>query len=226
MIPPPGHLLAVNLVAEIRPDPGGTPGITAIDKRPVEGPVGVTLLGLAGDRQMDTKHHGGRDQALYAFAREDVVPWEAELGRELKPGSFGENLTTEGVEVSDALVGERWRIGGERSDAVVVEATLPRTPCSTFATWMGEPRWISRFTAHGKIGAYLRVITAGTVRAGDPVEVVHRPAHGVTIGQLFRRLEPAAAQALVDAHAAGEIELAEKALRKATRTRLARDIRA
>lgn len=217
MISPPGLLLAVNLVAEVRPDPGGEPGITAIDKRAVDGPVRVTMQGLVGDRQMDTKHHGGRDQALYAFAREDVVPWEDELGRALTPGSFGENLTIEGLEVSDAVVGERWRIGADRPDAVVVEATLPRTPCRTFATWMGEERWISRFTAHGRVGTYLRVLTEGTVRAGDPVEVVHRPAHGVTVGQVFRRLEPAAAQALVDAHAAGAIDLADKALRKATR---------
>jgi len=167
---------------------------------------------------MDRKHHGGRDQALYAFAREDVLTWEAELGRALAPGSFGENFTIEGLDVSDALVGEQWRIGGDRVDAVVVETTLPRTPCGTFATWMGEPRWIGRFTANGKVGTYLRVLTEGTVRAGDPVEVVHQPAHGITIGQLFRRLDPSAAQALVDARAAGEVELADKTLRKATRT--------
>jgi MOSC domain-containing protein YiiM len=213
-----GRLLAVNVVAEIH-RLAGESGRTAIDKRPVDGPVQVTVLGLAGDRQMETRFHGGRDQALYAFAREDVLPWEAELGHPITPGSFGENLTFEGLEVSDALIGERWRIGGDRADAVVVETTMPRTPCNRFAAWIGEPRWVSRFTAHGKVGAYLRVIVEGSVRAGDPVEVVHRPSHGVTVGQLFRRLEPAAAQALVAAHAAGEIDLTGKALRKAQRVR-------
>ena len=213
------RLLTVNVVAVVHPDPGQTPGVTAIDKRAVDGPVSVTRLGLAGDRQMDPKHHGGRDQALYAFAREDVVPWEVELGRTITPGSFGENLTIEGLDVSDALVGEQWRIGNDRPDAVLVEVTMPRTPCKTFATWIGEPDWIKRFTAHGKVGAYLRVITEGIVQAGDPVEVVRRPAHGVTVGQMFRRLEPVAAGALVHAHEAGEIQLADKALRKAARAR-------
>lgn len=218
-----GRLVAVNVVAEIRANPGQDPDVTAIDKRPVDGPVVVTTLGLVGDKHMDRKFHGGRDQALYAFAREDVWHWEYELDRGITSGSFGENLTTEGLEVSDALVGERWCIGGDRPDPVVVETTMPRTPCGTFAGWIGEPRWVSRFTAYGRVGAYLRVITAGRVQAGDPIEVIHKPAHGVTVGQMFRRLEPAAAQALVDAHAAGEIELADKALRKATRTRRARE---
>jgi MOSC domain-containing protein YiiM len=215
-------VLTVNVVAKIHPDFEHKFGGTAIDKRPVPGQVAVTALGLTGDRQMDTRVHGGRDQALYAFAREDVLPWEAELGRALTPGSFGENLTLEGVDVSDALVGEQWRIGGDRPDAVVVEATMPRTPCKTFARWMGQPDWIKTFTNHGRAGAYLRVITEGTVEAGDRVTVVHRPAHGVTIGQMFRRLEPAEAQALIDAHDAGEIELAAKALRKTTRVLRAR----
>lgn len=209
-------MLAVNVVAEIR-RARGEDGLTAIDKRPVLGTVGVTSLGLVGDRQMETKHHGGRDQAVYAFAREDVIPWEVEVGRTITPGSFGENLTIEGLEVSDALVGERWRIGGNRPDAVVVEATMPRTPCSRFAAWMGEPRWVTRFTERARVGTYLRVVVEGRVQAGDPVEVIYRPAHGVTVGQMFRRLEPAAARALVDAHAAGEIELADKALRKVVR---------
>ncbi len=219
-----GRVVAVNVVAEIH-RLAGELGRTAIDKRPVDGPVEITALGLAGDRQMETKFHGGRDQALYAFAREDVLPWEAELERRIAPGSFGENLTLEGLEVSDALIGERWRIGGDRPDAVVVETTMPRTPCNRFAAWIGEPRWVSRFTAHGKVGSYLRVVTEGTVQAGDPVEVVHRPTHGVTVGQMFRRLDPAAAEALIDANGAGEIELTEKALRKARRARRPSDRR-
>ena len=214
---PIARLIAVNVVAELQPGPGKM--LTAIDKRPVEGPVAVQTLGVVGDRQINARHHGGRDQAVYAFAREDVVHWETELGRSIPPGSFGENLTFEGLEVSDALVGEQWRVGGERPDAVVLEATCPRVPCTTFSNWMDEPRWVSRFHAYGRSGSYLRVITEGTVQAGDLVEVVRRPAHGVTVGQVLRRFEAAAAQALVDAHAAGEIELAEVLRRRAMRLR-------
>lgn len=212
-----GQLLAVNVVAQLHPDPGGTMPMTAIDKRPVEGLVQVTSLGVAGDRQMDTKHHGGRDQALYAFAREDVVDWEIELGHSITPGWFGENLTMEGVDVSDALVGEQWRIGGDRLNAVVVEVTSPRTPCNTFARWTGEAHWVSRFTAYGRVGAYLRVVEEGSVQAGDPVEVVHLPAHGVRVSQLLRQLDPAAGRALVDAHESGQVELADEAYRRAER---------
>ncbi|MEU9990528.1 MOSC domain-containing protein [Streptomyces sp. NPDC048045] len=165
-------------------------GVTGIDKRPVEGPVRVTApgpkgvagSGIAGDAVCDLRHHGGDEQAVYAFAREDLDDWERELGRPLAHGCFGENLTTEGLDVSGALIGERWRIGSE----VVLEVTSGRIPCRTFQGHLGERGWVKRFTRKGATGAYLRVVEPGEVRAGDPVEIVHRPDHGVTAAMQFR----------------------------------------
>ncbi|MFD8260966.1 MOSC domain-containing protein [Streptomyces griseoluteus] len=165
-------------------------GVTGIDKRPVEGPVrvaapgpkGVGGSGLAGDAVCELRHHGGDDQAVYAFAREDLDDWERELGRSLSNGFFGENLTTEGLDVSGALIGERWRIGS----GVVLEVTSGRIPCRTFQGHMAEPGWVKRFTRKAVTGAYLRVIEPGEIRAGDAVEIVHRPDHGVTAATQFR----------------------------------------
>ena len=200
------QLLTVNVVAELRPDHGRTVRPTAIDKRPVTGRIAVGPLGVAGDLQANRKYHGGLDKAVYAFAREDVAHWESRLGRPIPPGTFGENFSTVGLEVSDALVGERWRIGSG-ADAVVVEVTMPRTPCMTFARWMGESRWVKRFSAYGRLGAYLRVTTPGEVSPGDPVAVVHRPAHGVPVSAVFTGLEPAQARTLFEARDDGEVRL-------------------
>ncbi|MES4888301.1 MOSC domain-containing protein [Streptomyces sp. NPDC096012] len=165
-------------------------GLTGIDKRPAGGPVRVAApgpkgragSGLAGDTVCDLRHHGGDDQAVYAFAREDLDQWERELGRSLADGCFGENLTTGGLDVSGALVGERWRIGPE----VVLEVTSGRIPCRTFQGHLGERGWVKRFTRTGATGAYLRVLAPGEIRAGDAIEIVHRPAHGVTAALQFR----------------------------------------
>jgi MOSC domain-containing protein YiiM len=177
-----GELVSVNVVHELIPDGPGALDRTAIDKRPVPGRVGVGRLGAAGDVQYDTRHHGGPDKALYAYALEDLDWWSAELGRALRPGQFGENLTVRGVDVTTAVVGEQWRIG---TDGVVVEVTMPRIPCKTFQGWMAEPRWVKRFFSHGAPGAYLRVTGEGSVGAGDPIHVSHRPAHGVTLAEVF-----------------------------------------
>jgi MOSC domain-containing protein YiiM len=165
-------------------------GLTGIDKQPVQGPVRVAAPGpkgiggsaLAGDAVCKKAHHGGDDQAVYAVAREDLDEWEHELGRPLANGTFGENITTEGIDISGALIGERWRIGSE----VVLEVSSSRIPCVTFQGHMGEQRWVKRFTRKGAPGAYLRVIEPGEIRAGDPVEIVHRPGHDVTVALLFR----------------------------------------
>ncbi|MFF0888282.1 MOSC domain-containing protein [Streptomyces sp. NPDC003456] len=165
-------------------------GVTGIDKRPVDGPVrvsapgpkGVGGSGLAGDAVCKLQHHGGDDQAVYAMAREDLDEWERELGRTLAHGAFGENLTTRGLDVSGALIGERWRIGPE----VVLEITSGRIPCRTFQGHLDEKGWVKRFTRRGAPGAYLRVIVPGEIRAGDAVEVVHRPGHDVTVALAFR----------------------------------------
>jgi MOSC domain-containing protein YiiM len=145
--------------------------------------------GLVGDVIGNHKVHGGDDQAVYAYAREDLDAWEALLQRTLTSGMFGENLTTVGVEVSAALIGERWQVG---DDGPVLEVSAPRIPCRTFATAMGERGWIKTFTRAAKPGAYLRVISPGTVLAGDAISVVHRPDHCVTVSLVFRAetLEP------------------------------------
>ncbi len=165
-------------------------GLTGIDKRPADGaarvaapgPKGVGASGLAGDAVCDTRHHGGDDQAVYAMAREDLDAWERELGRTLADGAFGENLTTAGLDISGALIGERWRIG----PAVLLEVTSGRIPCRTFQGHLAEKGWVKRFTLKGAPGAYLRVIEAGEIRAGDAIEVVHRPDHDVTVALQFR----------------------------------------
>jgi MOSC domain-containing protein YiiM len=146
----------------------------------VPGPGGS---GVAGDALCDTRFHGGEAQAVYAFAREDLDEWAAVLGRTLTNGIFGENLTTSGLEVTGAVVGERWRIG-----SALIEVTSPRIPCRTFAGWLGEKGWIKTFTKRAAPGAYLRVVEEGEVQAGDPVAVLDRPGHGVTIGEAFRAL--------------------------------------
>jgi len=180
-------VVAINVVHEIRPD-GGRGRRTAIDKRPVLGPVAVGRLGVAGDRRLDTRHHGGPDKAVYAYAREDAERWSAELGLPVPPGLFGENLTLEGIDVTRALIGERWRIGAaDRPGPVVLEVTMPRIPCATFARRMGQPQWVRRFTRYGAPGAYLRVVTEGVVAAGALVEVIHRPGHGATVLDSFDR---------------------------------------
>ncbi|WP_030545290.1 MOSC domain-containing protein [Streptomyces albus] len=188
-------LLSVN-IGKPRPNPWKGLSATGIDKRPVDGPVAVAApgpkgtgaVGLAGDRVYDVKHHGGADQAVYAYAREDLDGWQAELGRSLPNGAFGENLTTAGLDVNGALIGERWRIGPD----VVLEVSCPRIPCATFQGWLERDGWIKRFTKAALPGAYLRVIEPGDIRATDPIEIVHRPEHEVTVALVFRAmtLEP------------------------------------
>jgi len=160
------------------------PGRTGIDKRPAQGAVQVGPLGLVGDSVLDTAHHGGLSQAVYAYAREDQEWWERELGDELRqpitPGSFGENLTVAGVAVNDARVGERWAIG-----SVVLEVTHPRIPCSTFAGFIGLRGWVRRFALAERPGAYLRVETPGALSAGDAVEVTPGPPGAPTIREVF-----------------------------------------
>ena len=163
-------------------------GETAIDKRPVAtievrdpGPKrGGLGSGVLGDDVVSRKHHGGSRQAVYAVAREELDWWGAELGRDLRDGMFGENVTTTGLDVDSAVVGERWRIG-----SAVLEVTGPRIPCATFGAWMAERGWVRRFTERGRTGAYLAVIEPGVLSAGDVVAVVGRPDHGITVPEVF-----------------------------------------
>ena len=171
---------------------------SGIGKQPVTDPVevrdpgpkrGGLGSGLVGDVIGDQRHHGGSDQAVYAYSRESLDGWERALGRDLPAGWFGENLTTEGLDVDGAVLGERWRIGS----TVVLQVSSPRIPCGTFRGRMGEPGWLRRFADAARPGAYLRVVVSGTIQAGDPITVIDRPDHGVSIALMFRAVlrEPA-----------------------------------
>lgn len=214
-----GTLLAVCRVHELRPTRDAT-GVTAIDKRPVAGPVKVHRLGLSGDLQASRKHHGGESKAVYAYSQDDADYWAAELGTEISPGLFGENLRITGIPVSEAVIGERWQIG----EKTVLEVTCPRTPCRNFADRMQQPRWVSRFAEAGRVGTYLRVVQMGSISAGDTVSVIHRPGHGVTSGDTFRGLSAEQIQLLTSAAASGEVKLSpemQKMLRQLQSRRVA-----
>jgi MOSC domain-containing protein YiiM len=186
-------LLSVN-VGRLQPNANRrSHRLTGIDKRPITDAVEIRApgdkregagSGLVGDEIGDHGHHGGDEQAVYAYAREELDDWSQRLGRELRDGMFGENLTTTGLEVSEAVIGEQWRVG----DTVVLQVTGPRIPCGTFRDHMAEKGWLKTFAVAARSGAYLCVVTPGRVRAGDEVTVVHRPDHGVTARLAFRAL--------------------------------------
>ncbi|ADG75768.1 MOSC domain containing protein [Cellulomonas flavigena DSM 20109] len=179
------HLLAVCVVHALLPDPGSV-GVTAIDKRPVDGPVRVGRYGLRGDVQADRRDHGGEERAVYAYGEDDAVWWATELGRDLTHGWFGENLRVAGLDPSVARVGDRWRVG----EHVVLEVTGPRVPCATFGRWVGgdaERGWVRRFRDTGRVGAYLRVVQTGAVSAGDPVVVEHTALDAPTVRDVLAR---------------------------------------
>jgi MOSC domain-containing protein YiiM len=155
-------------------------GRTGIDKRPVDGPVLLTADGVQGDTICHTKHHGGPDQAVYAYAAEDLAFWAAELGQDIRPGGVGENLTVSGVDCTGAVLGERWQVG-----AAVLQVRRARSPCHVFAGFRGVPDLVKRFIAAGRPGAYLAVERPGLVRAGDEVTLLDRPDHGVTVADLM-----------------------------------------
>jgi MOSC domain-containing protein YiiM len=160
----------------------GRPQMSAIGKAPVTGRVRVEGVNVAGDDQADRRVHGGPDKAVYAYAAEDIAWWAQELGRDdLRPGIFGENLTTEGVDVTDAVIGEHWRIG-----TVELEVCQPRFPCFKLGLRFGDPVMLKRFALAGRPGAYLRIVTEGELGAGDEVDITHRPSHGITIAQVSR----------------------------------------
>ncbi|MFI6325785.1 MOSC domain-containing protein [Nonomuraea sp. NPDC050556] len=174
------RVISVNTGTTVEADWAGKLGRTAINKLPVQGQVRVSPNGLAGDERADTPNHGSPSQAVYAYAREDYDWWQQELGRDLRDGQFGENLTTSGLDVNGAMLGEQWRIG-----TTVLEVSGPRVPCVVFRNWVDEPGWVKRFTEAGRPGAYLRVVEEGTLGVNDPVEIIARP-ETVTITESFR----------------------------------------
>lgn len=161
--------------------PWGNMRHSAIDKRPTMQIVRVHPLGLEGDEIADLVNHGGPDQAVYAYAGEELDYWSQETGRSFVPGNFGENLTTRGIEVDAARIGDRWRIG-----TTLLEVADSRIPCSVFQGFIDEGRWVKRFTQHGRPGAYLRVIQTGEFAAGDTIEIVESRPHDLTVAYTFR----------------------------------------
>lgn len=180
MLNPP-KILSVNITATVHEaEWTGDVGRTGIDKRPVEGPVSVSNNSLSGDVVADHKSHGGYDKAVYAYAREDAQWWETEMGIEIGYGRFGENLTTLGIDVTHAVIGERWNIGTS-----VFEVSQPRNPCRVFAGFWDRPTLVKDFTIAGRPGAYLRIVQEGQVTSGDEIVILHKPDHGVMISDLF-----------------------------------------
>lgn len=181
--PTPAQLLSVN-VGQPRPVAAGRRVVqTAIWKTAVDGPVRVRGVNLDGDDQADRSVHGGPDKAVYAYAIEEIREWEAELGRGLEAAAFGENLTTERVDVSGALIGQRWRIG-----TTLLEVAQPRLPCFKLGIRFGTPGFVRRFAQAARPGAYLRIIEEGHLQAGDEIAITHQPDHAVTVRVVFEAM--------------------------------------
>jgi len=191
--------VSVGVVEPVEWDSGSLP-VTAIEKHPVDGPVRITSLGVEGNDFADKENHGDEWMRVYAYSMEDYAFWQQDLGAPVRPGLFGEQLTTEGVDLNAALVGEVWRVG-----TALLQISHVRIPCQTFKGWMGtsgfdESHWVKRFTDAGRVGPYFRVVEEGIVRAGDPILMEDRPRHDVSVEVLFRALttQPALLPRLLD----------------------------
>jgi MOSC domain-containing protein YiiM len=180
----PGRLSSVNVgrpkQVSVR---AGRPIMSSIGKEPVSGRVRVAGVNLDGDDQADRRVHGGPDKAVYAYAHEDTLWWSARLARPLPPGAFGENLTTEGVDVTNAVIGEVWRVG-----TVELQVCQPRFPCFKLGLRFQDPGMVKAFGQAGRPGAYLRIVSEGELGAGDRVDITHRPSHGVTVELVSRAI--------------------------------------
>ena len=174
-------VLSLNVVHAVIPDVGGSVGITSIDKRSVLDSRQVTTAGVAGDQRSDIPSHGMPEQAVYAYAREDYEWWETELDREIPAGKFGENLTTVGIDVTNAVIGQTWRVG-----SALLQVTGPRIPCGTFARFMEEDKWVKRFMDEGMPGTYFQILEAGEITAGDEIKIESTPEHGVTVSDVYQ----------------------------------------
>ncbi len=174
-------LLSVNVTAIVHHDEwAGSVGKTGIDKRSKLGRVALENDSVEGDFVLDKKNHGGKDQAVYAYAREDADWWEKEIGSEIANGRFGENLTTQGIDVTNAVIGEIWKIG-----TTLLQVTIPRIPCKVFQGFWQRPNLIKEFTQAQRPGAYLKILEEGFVEAGNEIEVLDVPRHALTIKDLF-----------------------------------------
>ena len=175
------EIISVNIGQECAIENAKPTGKTGIYKQPTGGPVQVTRLGLAGDVIVDTKHHGGPDQALYIYTQPDYAWWSQELGVEVGAGTFGDNLTLSEVESAAVAVGDRFLFG-----EVILEATAPRIPCETLAARMGDAHFIARFRRAERPGIYCRVIHEGLVQAGMAVDYQPYAGETLTLGEMFR----------------------------------------
>lgn len=158
----------------------GSEGRTGIDKEPVSGHISFEKNGVSGDSVIDKKVHGGYDKAVYAYAIEDAKWWEEEIGRTLRYGSFGENLTTAGIDLNRSLIGERWSVG-----SCILEVSEPRIPCRVFAGFWDRPTLIKEFTEAKRSGTYLRIINEGEICAGDEITVISKPSHQISVLDIF-----------------------------------------
>ena len=158
---------------------------SAISKEPVAGPVLASGVNLAGDDQADRRVHGGYDKAIYAYAVEDYQWWELELGRAVGPATFGENLTTTGLDLKHSAIGDRWRVG-----EAVLEVAQPREPCYKLGMRMGDADFPAVFDKAGRPGVYLRILEPGVVAAGDTVTVEPAEEPAIRIADLVGELSP------------------------------------
>lgn len=209
-----GRLVSVNVGVSRTLRWQGRSVRTAIVKEPVAGPVEVRGVNLAGDDQADRRVHGGPDKAVYAYGAEDYAWWSAELGIEVGPGWFGDNLTVEGFDLRTAWIGERWRVG-----TCTFEVSEPRLPCFKLGARMGTADFVELFGVVGRLGTYLRVVEEGAVRAGDAVEVISRPAAELTVAELAasRQVDDPALLARVVDHPAVSSRWADAARRSLAR---------
>lgn len=174
-------IISVNIGRARRIETAKSTDMTGIYKLPVTLPARVTALGLEDDAVCDVENHGGVDQAVYVYGGPDYAWWSQELGRELAPGTFGENLTVSDLESGLLSIGDRLHAA-----EVILEVTAPRIPCATLAARMGDPQFVKRFRQAERPGVYCRVIREGALRAGETVR--YEPYTGDTIGvvEMFR----------------------------------------
>lgn len=204
------RLLSVNVGQEEPIANGKASGKSGIFKRPIDTPVRVTTLGLAGDKISDTENHGGEDQAVYIYTTPDYDWWEKELGRRLKPGTFGENLTVTGLLSADAFVGDRLHAGD-----VTLEVTAPRIPCATLAARMEDPKFVKRFRRAERPGLYCRVIREGTVRAGDEVSLERYAGETIAAIEMFRDVfDPDSSETEIRRHLAAPVAARDRVLKE------------
>ena len=167
---------------------GQRTAVSGIRKHPVPGRVRVGGLGLEGDHVLNRRHHGGPDQAVYVYTREDYDAWEEKLGRRLEAGTFGENLLISGGESAHWAVGDRLELGdgeGEGGAGAVLEVTAARIPCATLGARMEDAGFVKRFAALGRPGFYTRVLQPGEIGKGDACRRVPGPEGAPTIAQVF-----------------------------------------